>query len=67
VEDFHRLSIIEPAAHRHGGDSDPDQLAFLGSDDGELAADRGEAVPVMPGDELVGLSKVKWDRLHAGM
>jgi hypothetical protein len=47
-----------------GGDrgadsSDPDQPSVQGSAYSELAADRRKAVPVVPGDELVGLPKVK--------
>ena len=40
---------------------------LLGRGDVVLAADRGEAVPVVLGDELVGLPKVKWDGLHTSI
>ena len=60
-QDFERLAVIEPAGHGPAGDGDPDQLAVLGSAEGELAADRGQVVPVVLGDKLVGFSKVKWD------
>jgi hypothetical protein len=49
------------------GDGDPDELAVLGSAEGELAAGRGQAVPMVQGDELVRFSQVKWDGLHASI
>ena len=45
----------------------PTSFPSTRSADGELAAHRGQVVPVVLGDELVGFSQVKWDRLHAGM
>jgi hypothetical protein len=55
-EDFECPAIIESSAHGPAGDGDPDQLAALGSAKGELTADRGLVVPVVPGDELIGLT-----------
>jgi hypothetical protein len=65
TKDFQGLAVIESAAHGPAGASDPDQSAVLRSAEGEFAADRRVAVPVVLGDELVGLPKVKGDRLQA--
>jgi hypothetical protein len=50
---------------RPPGDGHADDLAVLGSAEGDLAADRGQAAPVALSDELVGISQVQGNGIHA--
>ena len=56
---FQRLAVVQLAGDRPPGDGDADEFAVDGSPDGELAADRGQAVPVVLGDELVRFSQMQ--------
>jgi hypothetical protein len=50
---------MRPAGDGPTGDGNPNQLALVvGSAHGELAADRGEVVPVAAGHELIGCFQV---------
>jgi len=66
-QDFQRLAVVQPPGHGPPGDGHADQFPVLGSAEGELAPRRGQVVPVVLGDELVGFFQVKWDGLHTGM
>jgi hypothetical protein len=64
AEDLDGLAVVERPRHGPAGDGHAHQLALLDRSDRELTAHGRQAVPVVLGDEGVGLLDVDRNCLH---